>query len=589
MVYKVTGKKTRPCVLALLLALLLLVPATWAQAQESKDKKEEPKAEKPVETFDERRRRESRELVQAQADEEAARVAVLDRLRAPLDGLDEYIEAALKEWEVPGLALAVVKDDKVILARGYGTRVSGEDEPVDGQTVFAIGSASKAFTTTALAMLVEKGKLNWGDKATQHLEHFQLNDPYVTRELTVADILTHRSGLSRGDLLWYASDFTRDEILERVRHLEPTWSFRSTFGYQNIMYLAGGQIIPALTDSSWDTFVREKIFFPLEMVRTNCSVTDLIMAKNVAQPHGRIDDVVTPIAWRNIDNVGPAGSINSNAEEMAQWVRLHLGNGTYNGKQILKPETVSELHTPQTIIRIEGRWKLYFGEANFLTYGLGWFLHDYKGKKVVEHGGNIDGMSALVAMMPEENLGLVALTNLGGNILPSAVRNRIFDAFLKEEPTDWSKQYLTTLTSARKAGEAEEKKLEAARITDTHPSLPLEKYAGTFVHEMYGDLSVIHHEGKLILTRSQALVADLQHWHVDTFRVIWRDRQLGKALAEFRVSGKGEVTEVSLPDLAKFERKEKKEPEAVEPDEDEDEARKRVPLRRGRPSRSPRQ
>src|SRR5687767_572211 len=290
---------------------------------------------------------------------------------APEPGFDEYVANAMKEWEVPGLAIAIVKDDRIVFAKGYGVRELGGTAAVDDHTLFAIGSSSKAFTAAALAMLVDEGKIKWDDPVTKYLPGFQLFDPYTTRELTVRDLLTHRSGLERGDLLWYASAYDRDEVLRRVRHLKPSWSLRSRFGYQNIMYLAAGQILPSLTGKSWDDFVRGRIFTPLGMTSSSTSIKALADSDNVATPHSKFDDKVGPVAWRNIDNIGPAGSINSNVLDMAQWVRLQLGGGEYQGKRLISAAAVKEMHSPQSIIPLTTMYEKLYPEAHFLTYGLG--------------------------------------------------------------------------------------------------------------------------------------------------------------------------------------------------------------------------
>ena len=349
---------------------------------------------------------------------------------APLNGFDDYVNKALREWEVPGLAIAIIKDDRIVLAKGYGVRKLGDPTPVNERTLFAIGSSSKAFTAAAIAMLVDEGKLKWDDPVTKYLPGFELYDPYVTRELTVRDLLSHRSGLERGDFLWYGTEYDRDEILRRARYLKPTWSLRSTFGYQNLMFLAAGQLIAKVSGKSWDDFIRQRMFTPLSMTASSTSIRDLKNADNVSSPHAKIEDKVEVIPWRNIDNIAPAGSINSSVVDMAQWVRLQLAQGEYQKQHLLSSGAAKEMHTSQTVIRLEPPLSLFYPEAHFLNYGLGWFLQDYRGRKVVEHGGAIDGMRAQVAMIPEEKLGLVILTNMGGTILPLPLMYRIFDAYL---------------------------------------------------------------------------------------------------------------------------------------------------------------
>jgi CubicO group peptidase (beta-lactamase class C family) len=245
----------------------------------------------------------------------------------PLAGLDEYVTHVMRDWEAPGVAVAVVKDDRVVFAGGFGLREVGRPDRVDEHTLFAIASTSKAFTAAALGMLVDAERVQWDDRVIDHLPGFRLHEPYATREMTVRDLLSHRSGLPRGDRLWYLSHLDRDEIVRRVRGLEPVWSFRARYGYQNIMFTAAGELIEAVTDTTWDDFVRARIFEPLGMLRTTTTVRDLEQRGNAAEPHGKIDGRVVAIGWRSFDNVGAAGAIISSVADMAEWIRLHLGRG----------------------------------------------------------------------------------------------------------------------------------------------------------------------------------------------------------------------------------------------------------------------
>ncbi len=473
----------------------------------------------------------------------------------PLDGLDAYVVKAIADWEVPGLAIAIVKDDQVVLAQGFGVRKLGEETPTTTQTLFAIGSSSKAFTAACLAMLVDEDELNWDDPATLHLTELVLFDPYATRELTVRDLLCHRSGLARGDFLWYATDYDRAEILRRLRFLEPTWSFRSHFGYQNIMYLAAGQIIPQITGQSWDEFVKERIFLPLGMKTACTSVNELAERDDVATPHVKLEGKIDPVAWRNIDNVAPAGSINANVAEMAQWVRLQLGEGRIDNRRLLSAEALREMHTPQTIIPPDDNFTRYYPDAHFLTYGLGWFLHDYHGRKIVEHGGAIDGMRAQVALIPEEKLGLVILCNRGGTSLPRALMFHVFDRYLGGSQHDWSAEMLAVSQELEQKADEEKAKRIATRVADTKPSRPLEDYAGKFTNRLYGDAHVELADGKLLLKRGSAVAADLEHWHYDTFQARFRDRVLQPELITFHLDAEAKIASVDLSPLGTFERR----------------------------------
>lgn len=483
--------------------------------------------------------------------------------QAPGADFDEYVNKAIKEWGVPGVAIAIVKDDRVVFAKGFGVRELNKPEPVDQHTLFAIGSSSKAFTATSLAILVDQAKIKWDDPATKYLPGFQLFDPYSTRELTVADLLSHRSGLARGDLLWYASEYDRNEVLRRVRYLKPSWSLRARFGYQNIMFLAAGQIIPSVTGKTWDDFMRERIFTPLNMKSTSTSIKAFAGSTNVASPHSKIDDKVRAVAWRNIDNIAPAGSINSNVEDMAQWLRFNLGEGEYEKKRLVSAASIKEMQTPQSIVRLDGPRASLYPEAHFLTYGLGWFLSDYRGRKIVEHGGAIDGMRAQVGMIPEEKLGLVVLTNLHGTVLPQALMYKIFDFYLKAPERDWSAEMIKVEKRLEEQGKAAEKKAEAERVKGTSPSLALEKYAGTFESDMYGVTKVALENQKLVVRFGPNFTGDLEHWHYDTFRVKWRDQMQGKGFVTFKLNAQGKADVVSIENLSEFTRIPEPDPKSV--------------------------
>jgi CubicO group peptidase (beta-lactamase class C family) len=466
--------------------------------------------------------------------------------REPWPGYDAYVTAALATWKVPGVGIAIVRNDSVIYARGYGVRELGKPDPVTERTLFAIGSSSKAFTAASIAMLVDEGKVRWDDPATKYLANLQLYDPYATRELSIRDLLSHRSGLARGDLLWYGSELDRDEILRRVRFLQPSWSFRSQFGYQNLMYLAAGQVIARVGNTTWDDFVTQRIFRPLGMTSSNTTIRALAGRPDVASPHSEIDDTVRVIPWRNIDNIAPAGSINSHVVDMAQWVRLQLGKGKYAGRQLISSAQLEEMHTPHTIIRQDGAFRMLFPGVNFFEYGLGWFLQDYRGKKVVQHGGNIDGMSALVTMIPEDNFGMVILTNMNGSALPSVLMYKTFDLHLKAPPKDWSADRRVAYEGLVRQGREAQKRLEAQRVSGTKPSLPLAQYAGVYVDSMYGEARVREEGSKLVLTRGQSFEGDLEHWHFDTFRANWRARSLGRAFVSFRLGATGKAEELAM-------------------------------------------
>jgi len=472
----------------------------------------------------------------------------------PLRNLDTYIAQAVDDWGIVGLSIAVVKDDEVVFANGYGLREVGGPERVDEHTLFAIGSNTKLFTAVGAGLMVDAGKLNWNDPAALHLPGFQLYDPYVSREITIRDLLSHRSGLGRrGDMLWYGSEYDRDEILRRVRYLEPNASFRAEFGYQNIMFLAAGEATAAAAGQGWDELMEERIFQPLGMTRSNTSTKDLAGDPNVATPHINIDGRPVPVPWRNIDNVAPAGSINSSAREMADWLRMLLAEGSLEGRRLIERTTLQEIFSPQTISPFTP--DTLFPDVHFAAYGLGMGMRSYVGNKILVHTGGIDGMLSLAALLPEENLGVVVLTNTTGrNNLFTALMYSVFDRYLGMPDRDWSGTFLRRAEDEDLRAAEARSRAEEERVIGTHPSLAAEEYAGLYRHPMYGEASVRWEDGNLVLRRGPAFTGDLQHWHYDTYRAEWRHPGLGRALITFTLNFAGEVNAMQIEGLGEFER-----------------------------------
>lgn len=486
---------------------------------------------------------------------------------APLEGLDGYVEQAMAEWNVPGLSLAVVKDDSVVYAQGYGVRERGTERPVDEHTLFAIGSTTKAFTSALLGQLVDQGEIAWSDRVTDQLPWFQLHDPWVTRELTVRDLLTHRSGLPRCDLLWHSTNYDRREILRRVRHCEPEFSFRSQIGYQNIMYLAAGRLAAEVAGSRWDQLVEDRIFGPLGMDRSNTSVDSLEGMSNVATPHAEMDGTVRTMPWRDIDNIGPAGSINSSAREMAQWLRLQLNEGSYEGQRLMADSSLTEIRQPHMVMEElpDATPPSLFPTNHFTAYGFGWVLFDHRGRKVVRHGGLIDGMQTEVGLIPEEDLGVVVLTNYSGNDLGPPLMFRIFNSYLDAPRKDWAGEYRSVYDSLEAGEQKREQELREARVADTSPSLDREAYTGTYRNELYGTMKVTGSDEGLRIEAMDSYGGTLDHWHFDTYRVTWdqvvyRDFPLETKLITFELDPRGEVSALKHPQLGTF--------QAVESSED---------------------
>ncbi|UCF05243.1 MAG: serine hydrolase [bacterium] len=440
-----------------------------------------------------------------------------------LNDLDKYIEKARKDWEIPGLAVAIVKDDSLIFAKGYGIKEIGKKGEVDEHTLFAIASNTKAFTASLLGMLIEEDKLDWDDRVIDYIPNFHMYDPYVTREITIRDLLTHRSGLPTfgGDHIWIGNAHNREEIILRLRHLKPSASFRSKYQYQNLMFLVAGQIIPAVSGQSWDDAIEERIFKPLGMNESNTSVRYLKGTGNVAAPHEMVEGKLIPIAYDNVDAIAPAGAINSNVVDMAKWMRFNLKGGQFEGEQIFSPEVIKELHTTQFPLKVSS-----FSEENFATrfagYGLGWGVWDYKGYKVLSHGGGLSGMISYQILLPEIKLGVLILTNFAPNRLARALSYRIVDAFLGEPERDWSADYLKRREEEKEKKNKAEKELQSERVKGTKPSLTLKEYAGNYYEDFSGIAEVKFENDKLIFDYNPRYIGVLEHWHYDTFRVHWR-------------------------------------------------------------------
>jgi CubicO group peptidase (beta-lactamase class C family) len=467
-----------------------------------------------------------------------------------LKEIDLYAEKTRADWNVPGIAVAIVKDDKVIFAKGYGVRELGKAERVDENTLFAIASNSKAFTTASLAILVDEKKLNWDDKAVKYLPEFQLYNPYVTSELTVRDLVTHRSGLDTfsGDILWYETNYNDDEILRRVRFLKPKSSFRSQFGYQNLMFIAAGKVVERVSGKTWSQFVTERILTPLGMTRTTTTIKNL--KDNYSMPHNESGGKLRVLHSGNVDGAAAAAGLNSSVADVAKWLRLQLGRGKFEGKQIFSERQTGEMWTAHTILGTNPFPAKDAPTRLFSAYGLGWFLNDYRGRKVISHGGGLDGMISQTAMMPEENLGVVVLTNSETGV-NTILQNKIFDVFLDAPKRDWSAERLERAKQNKTRETDADAKLVASRATNTKTSLALKDYAGNYIDQLYGDATVTDENGKLVLrfVQSPNFVADLEHWHYDTFQIKWRPSvayNFPRGFVTFTIDKMGKTDEMKI-------------------------------------------
>ena len=476
-----------------------------------------------------------------------------------VDALRDYIEQTRQTWEVPGLAVAIVKDDKVLLSAGFGVREDGKSEQVNADTLFAIASNSKAFTAASLAILVDEGKLDWDDLVSDYLPWLKLKDP-MTRDLRVRDLLCHRSGLGTfsGDLLWWGTSYNPREVLERAKELEPSAPFRAKYGYSNLMFLAAGLVIEEVSGQPWAEFVETRIFKPLHMTRTVASVRDLSSQGNFATPHKTLlagdassKTLSDPLPWMNWDNMAAAGGIISSVNEMSNWIRMQLRRGKLAGDDAgslfsaKQAQQMWALHTPSSA----SESYLKQNHGNYRGYGLGWSLSDYHGHKVVSHGGGYDGMYSQVLLVPDQNLGVVVLTNSMTGISSTLTRH-IMNQFLGIDADDESPSKWKSFLRSRKSFEGRIHERTTTKHQDTSPSHQLGEYTGEFHCPLYGDASVGLVDGKLVmrLHANTDLVADLEHLHYDTFVIRWRKKfaWFAEGTAHFVADSHGNLTRIEL-------------------------------------------
>jgi CubicO group peptidase (beta-lactamase class C family) len=430
-----------------------------------------------------------------------------------LGDLDGLITAAMKTFNVPGLAVAVVKGADVVYMKGFGFRDMDQQLPVTPDTLFAIGSSTKAFTTFVLASLVDEGKLEWDRPVRTWIPGFNLSDPFMSERLTPRDLVTHRSGVPRHDLLWYNNESaSRKELVAKLAFVAPNADLREKWQYNNMMFLTAGYLAEAVTGVTWEQAVRMRILDPLGMARTNFSVTDSQKDADFAYGYREDEEKLARMPFRGLTNMGPAGSINSSVREMSHWVIMNLNQGRFGERQVIGPASLAEMHRPQMAMGVVPQ------RADILPsgYGLGWFTESYRGHPHAHHGGNIDGFSAMVSLFPNDGVGLVILTNLNGTPLRDLLVRHVADRMLHLEPVEW----IADAAGKRALGKAAEKEARekkfATRRPGTQTAHPLEEYAGDYLHPGYGRVTVNCRDGRLEI-RYNGIATPLEHWHFETF------------------------------------------------------------------------
>lgn len=472
----------------------------------------------------------------------------------PPPGLDAYVARVLEAFAVPGAAVAIVKDGQVVLARGYGVRKLGEPAAVDAHTLFGIASNTKAFTATALGILVEEGKIEWDAPVVRYLPWFALSDPWVSRQLTVRDLLVHRSGLGlgAGDLLWWpASTYDRHEIAQRLRQIPLATSFRSAYAYDNVLYTVAGELIETVSGQRWEDFVTERILRKVGMTESSVTHAAAGLAGNVATTHAKVDGRLQIVAPFLSENTNPAGGINASATDMAKWLMVQLDSGRLaDGTRLFSPPTTRQLWTLVTPIPI-GNFapELAALQPNFNGYALGFHVLDYRGRKVVTHTGGLPGYVSRVTLVPDQRLGIVVLTNQESGAAFEAITYRILDHYLGAPVTDWLAAYRAATVRNDSLTAAADARTAATRDSTAGPSLPAARYAGTYTDAWYGDVTINVEAGTLVLrfTKTPSLVGDLVHWQYDTFLARWRDRELrADAFVTFALNPDGSIERATM-------------------------------------------
>lgn len=462
-----------------------------------------------------------------------------------LEGWDAWLEQAMADWGVPGMAVGIVKGGEVVLAKGYGLRDREAKLPVTEHTLFAIGSSTKAFTTYAMGRLVDAGELDWDTAVVTYMPDLRLDDDYATLHLKPRDMVTHRSGLPRHDLAWYNSTMRAAELVKRMPYFPFSRELRETFQYNNMMFVLSGELVSRLTGKPWEDAITEWVLEPLGMDETVFTVQALEAAPDHAAGYGERADTLWRMAYRDITNVGPAGSINSNVDDMVRWVRMHLGDGRFDGQRLIEAATLRELHTPQMVIGGLPE----DAELAPASYAMGWFVDGYRGHLRVHHGGNIDGFSALVALFPHDDVGVVMLTNRNGTPLPGLAIRHLADRLFGLEPRDWNAEALARREAGRELEQESEQRTAAARVEGTRPSHELDAYVGVYGDPGYGTLEIRRQGRSNLLMVYNSIEAPLEHWHYDVFNGLENpaDPTFEDMKIQFRTSVDGEVTQVVAP------------------------------------------
>lgn len=468
------------------------------------------------------------------------------RAQTVLEGFDATVEKAIKDYQIPGVAVGVVVDGHVVYAKGFGFRDLEKKYPVTNHTMFAIGSCTKAFTSFAIATLVNEGLLHWDQRVIDIAPEFRLYDQYATQNLTIRDLLTHRSGLPRHDFMWYNSNLSRIDVMRKLRYLEPSCNLRERYQYNNLMYLAAGYAVEQLTGKTWEELVQERILQPLEMKHTNFSIEEMQKSNDFAFPYIEKNGNIEKMNFRDISLIGPAGSMNSCLNDLSHWVQMQLNGGIYKNIPQINPSLLQEMQTPQVIVPGAPETK----ESVLYAYGMGWGIASYRGQYFLSHDGVSDGFTSTIGLLPQHGIGVIILSNRNFCSFPRFLSIQIIDRVLELPHIDWLKEGLEGIQKTQTLSN-EDLSIEAQlRKKGTTPSHPLEDFVGTFEHPGYGTISIGLTHGHLS-ANFNGISSELEHWHYDVFSIKQENQhtffsRIGSKIT-FRGDIRGDIDEVSIP------------------------------------------
>jgi CubicO group peptidase (beta-lactamase class C family) len=458
---------------------------------------------------------------------------------ADLSTLDDFIPAQMKKWNVPGLAIAVVQHGKVIYSHGFGSRDLKQNLPVTTKTIFAIGSISKSFTSLSMGIANDAGLFDWDKPVRDYLPEFQMYDTEASERMTPRDLISHRTNFAGHDMVWYTSDFSREELVHRLRYLQSNHDFRSGYNYNNLLVMTAGYLVGKVSGQGWENFVQQRIFQPLQMNSTNFSITEMQKNSDYSHPYIEIDDKVQETPFHPLPGVCPAGCINSNVEDMARYAIFQLGKGKVGDQQIVSEANLQLTHTAQVPMGDDEQFK----EIGPYSYGMGWVITSYRGHRNIWHNGGIDGFYSLLTMLPEEELGIVILTNRLGQQVPEIVAYKIYDQLLGLDSIDWATRYAQQFAKAKEAA----KNAPTNQKTGTHPSHPLKDYTGDYDNPGYGKISIAA-AGNDFTAKLNMIELPLKHFHYDVFEVPEKAHWIfGGFKVRFLTNMDGDIDSIAIP------------------------------------------